>query len=529
MRLRHVRPDTSPAPAQRSLRRQAWQRPAAVAARMTGPERFHFLNQERSLDDAGWDDPGIPLLWRYNLHYFEDLVARGADERSAWHEALIQHWIAENPPGQGTGWAPYPTSLRIVNWIRWALAGNDLGGEALHSLAIQTRWLMQRLEWHLLGNHLFANAKALLFAGLFFEGEEAEGWLRTGLRILQQEIPEQILPDGGHFELSTMYHALACVDMLDMLNLLHCVPQADQGRVAALQAMLRQRLPDMLRWLAVMTHPDGEIAFFNDAAFGIAPAPAEIHAYARRLGIASMEGAGQAEGIVHLAESGYIRANAGPASLFIDVAEIGPSYIPGHAHADTLSFELSIAEQRVLVNGGTSTYAAGRKRQQQRGTAMHNTVVVAGQNSSEVWGSFRVARRARPFGLQIAQGGDNMRIRCCHDGYRRLPGRPVHDRTWEMNAQGLFIGDMLKTGQQQQATALFRFHPALSGAVESDVSPRHPVFSDDRLTVAAQVRQGMPSVLAGQWHPGFGEECSCALLAVDLQENISSIGFKWKE
>ena len=26
----------------------------------------------------------------------------------------------------------------------------------------------------------------------------------------------------------------------------------------------------MLGWLATMTHPDGQIAFFNDAAFGIA-------------------------------------------------------------------------------------------------------------------------------------------------------------------------------------------------------------------------------------------------------------------
>jgi hypothetical protein len=39
---------------------------------------------------------------------------------------------------------------------------------------MQVRFLRKRLEVHLLGNHLFANAKALVFAGLYFSGDEAE-------------------------------------------------------------------------------------------------------------------------------------------------------------------------------------------------------------------------------------------------------------------------------------------------------------------------------------------------------------------
>jgi len=58
----------------------------------------------------------------------------------------------------------------VVNWIKWHLSGNCLPDEALHSLAVQTRYLFKKLEFHLLGNHLFANAKALIFSGLFFSG-----------------------------------------------------------------------------------------------------------------------------------------------------------------------------------------------------------------------------------------------------------------------------------------------------------------------------------------------------------------------
>jgi len=83
---------------------------------------------------------------------------------------LIKKWVQENPPGEGNGWEPYPISLRIVNWVKWDLAKNCLSDEALHSLAVQARYLLKRPEFHLLGNHLFANAKALIFAGLFFYG-----------------------------------------------------------------------------------------------------------------------------------------------------------------------------------------------------------------------------------------------------------------------------------------------------------------------------------------------------------------------
>ena len=38
-----------------------------------------------------------------------------------------------------------------------------------------------------------------------------------------------------------------------------------------------------LHWSATLRHPDGDIAFFNDAAFGIAPSLDNLRAYHRRL------------------------------------------------------------------------------------------------------------------------------------------------------------------------------------------------------------------------------------------------------
>ena len=165
---------------------------------MIGPEEWILLNQKGTLSEIGWLGDCQTKLWRYNQHYFDDLNAIGSEERIDWHTALIQKWMTNNPPGTKIGWDPYPTSLRIVNWIKWALKGNELSEDAIHSLAIQVRYLEKRLEWHLLGNHLFVNAKALIYAGLFFNGVEANKFLAKGFDILDKQFEEQILTDGSH-------------------------------------------------------------------------------------------------------------------------------------------------------------------------------------------------------------------------------------------------------------------------------------------------------------------------------------------
>jgi uncharacterized heparinase superfamily protein len=463
---------------------------------MIGPRTFRFLNETR--DAMGWDDPAVAKLWRYNLHYFDDLNASGAAGRSHWHRDLIARWIAENPPTQGSGWEPYPTSLRIVNWIRWALSGNELGRAAEESLALQARWLSMRLETHLLGNHLFVNAKALVFAGLFFQGDEADEWLRTGVSILARELPEQILADGAQFELSPMYHALATEDVLDLCAIVRCYDAPGAG-VAGLAPRLLDRVPPMLRWLDAMTHPDGDVAFFNDAAFGIAPKLAQLTDYAARLGVAR---ASDPAAIRWMPHSGYLRADVGAAALIADFARVGPDYLPGHAHADTLSIELSLRGQRLIVNSGTSVYGNSSERQRQRGTAAHSTVAVDDADSSEVWGGFRVARRARVVDVRV-DAASPLRAQASHDGYTRLPGNVKHRRALELDETQLLIVDELQ-GDYKSAQARFHLHPSARVSVISADGLAATVVTPDGANVRFAVQGAILRTEAGSWHPEFG-------------------------
>lgn len=518
-RLTWPRPDLRPAPPVRPLA-GLWHG-CARAPSMRSARRFRFLSIERELaEPRDWNRADWPRLWLYNAHYFDDLVADGASARAAWHRDLIARWIAENSPGQGHGWDPYPTSLRVVNWVKWVLAGNALDESARHSLAVQARWLRRRLEYHLLGNHLWANAKALVFAGAFFAGAEADLWRDRGLVLLRRELGEQILADGGHFERSPMYHAIVLEDLLDLVQLAAMHP----GLFAEVDiARWKTTTMRMLRWLRVMTHPDGEIALFNDAALGIAPNRAALEAYASTLGLP--QDPAPLAAIEAMPDSGYVRLQAGSAVLIADVGAIGPDYLPGHAHADTLSFELSLHGRRVLVNSGTSTYEPGSERLRQRGTAAHNTVTVDGQDSSEVWSSFRVARRARPH--DVAWGVDatgSLWVAAAHDGYRRLPGRVTHRRRWEMDEKRLRVVDVL-AGSYTDAKASFRFGPGMQLRPEGAGAG---VVLTDAWVMHWQVRgHGAQAATPGSWHPRFGVSEPCQVLLLSFSVVPLETDFCW--
>ncbi len=473
----------------------SWKVPAARQPSMVGPACFEFLSQRLKLASSDdWAAVTSDRLWLYNLHYFDDLNARAAADRTGWHRDLISQWLGQNPPGVGVGWEPFPLSLRTINWIKWILSGHPPTGEMVQSLAVQFRFLRRRLETHLLGNHLLANAKALVFGGLFFGDAEASEWLEKGMALLAREIPEQVLGDGGHFERSPMYHSIILEDLLDLINLYRTYGHRE------METSLLPAAEDMAHWLSAMCHGDGKIALFNDAAFDIAPSPSELLRYATSLGLRTRP---VGDRLTPMSESGYARLQRDAVVALVDVGPVGPDYMLGHGHADTLSFELSNGEQRIIVDSGTSLYGDCPERVRQRGTRAHNTVMVDGYDSSEVWRSHRVARRARISELRAADGGDSISVGASHDGYRRLGRVGLHRRTWTMDAHGLTILDEIGGSGLHTVELLFHLHPDVEAHLDDGAARLHTTgrraLGSLHLDPALEMK-----IIDSTYHPRFG-------------------------
>jgi len=424
-------------------------------------EQFFFLNQNMSISfPINWNAPEKSKLWLYNLHYFDFLNQKNND--SALGLQLMKDWVQQNNIiGTGNGWEPYPLSLRIVNWIKFfdRIGRTDEIEQLQSSLFLQTRVLADRLEYHLLGNHLFKNAVALIFSGSYFEGEEAKKWIKKGLQIFIGQVREQILKDGGHFERSPMYHVLISEDILDCLNL----NLSRQFFSITEEQYIRRKIVDMLNVLADIVHQDGDIPFFNDSALRIAPSPKEIFRYAESLGIKTVQfdHVSKNRSLINIYEKPdfglFIFENRKSKCIF-DAGMIGPDHLPGHAHCDTLSYELSISGHRCIVNSGTYQYA-GTLRNLFRATSAHNTVRVDSKEQHEIWSTFRVARRGYPFNLQIFRSNNYGSIAASHSGYTRLAGKIVHRREIVCRDDSWVVTDCLEGRGMHQADNYIHFHP----------------------------------------------------------------------
>ncbi len=478
-------------------------------------QSFIFLGELNNIVETGWDNPSISKLWRYNLHYFEYLLQNNSDERHLVSQAkIIENWIDNNHFGRGTGWEPYPTSLRIINWTKWNWKTNLLSERAKSSLWNQIRYLETRPEYHLLGNHLFINAKALLYACAFFKLQDETHIYKTAISIINEEINEQFLEDGAHFELSPMYHSLAMEDLLDLISISDQLP-SDFPTEAIIQKFKKG-----IQWLQTMIYDNEELAHFNDCANGIAPKFSKLVKYASELGIVVPNLI--VPKFSYHKSSGFVVYKDNGSHLIADIGKIGPDYLPGHAHADTLSFELAIKGHRIIVNSGTSVYGNSKERLRQRGTFAHSTVQIDNQDSSEVWSGFRVAKRAVPFDININYAKDGLlNFSASHDGYKRILSSPIHKREFVYSNTSWEINDQI-SGFGNHVVSRYFIHPDIE---ISKVEKKFLLSKNGVLIVKLSVESPHEAVVCeSTYHDKFGSKIinNCIQIICKSPQNIKA-------
>ena len=391
---------------------------------------------------ADWELKGAPLLWRFHLYYWDWAWSLAGDQAEPPARPLFTKiwtsWHSSVAPGRGPAWHPYPAALRAWSFCglyQPLVAGSSLAGPFLAELATQAGFLRRNLETDVGGNHLIKNLKALAGLGVFFADDALVRWALTRL---EEQIRVQVLPDGGHYERAPAYHCQVLADLIDVTGLLRAAGHpGSQALAAAIDAMRG--------WLGSVLAPSGDVPLLNDGFPVGRPLVAAIAA-----------GPPPPGPLTVLPDTGLARIASGGWQVLADIGPPCPPELPAHAHADSLSCVAYLDGEPLLIDSGTSTYAPGAARDRERSTAAHNTVEVDGRDSTEVWGAFRAGRRARVSAVLARDDGSAITVEAAHDGYRFLPGRPVHHRRWSVAGQELRVEDTV-TGQGRHRLAL-RWH-----------------------------------------------------------------------
>jgi len=398
---------------------------------------FTFLNISKQFDKGNidWNLNEFGKLWTYNLTYFDFLNQNSITDKEGL--SLITSFV-KNREFLKDALEPYPISLRTINWVKF-LSKNKINNVKINeSLFEQTQILSKNLEYHLLANHLLENGFGLFFGAYYFRNLRL---LRIAKKILHNELEEQILRDGGHFELSPMYHQILLYRLLDCI---HLIKQNTWEEANSILPFMELKASSMLSWLNEITYNNGDIPMVNDSAYGIAPSSEELFNYATKLVIPFYS--------KPLSDSGYRVFKKQTYELLLDIGNIGPSYQPGHAHSDTFNFELRINNKPFIVDVGTSTYEKNDLRLSERITSAHNTMKIEGYEQSDVWGGFRVGRRAKI--KKVKERGNN--VEAVHDGYKKMG--VYHTRSFGVNENEIIIMDSISKNISQEKYISFHLH-----------------------------------------------------------------------
>jgi uncharacterized heparinase superfamily protein len=451
-------------------------------------------------EDPGWEHADAPRLWRFHLHYWDWAWGLAVDPdrlaARAVFARLWRSWQASAQFGRSDCWHPYPAALRAWSWCglhRDLIAGSDIEPAFLAGLSGHAGFLRRHLEYDVGGNHLIKNLKASVGLAVFFADERL---LRRALRRLAGQMKTQVLDDGGHYERSPPYHCQVLADLIDVTGLLRAAGREPTGEITA-------AVDRMQHWLGAVLTPDGQVPLLNDGY----PVDPELLAVLRP----DPDPVTPASPLLVLPETGLVRAAVGGWHLLADVGPPCPRSLPGHAHADTLGCLVHAGTSPLLIDTGTSTYEPGPVRHHERSTAAHNTVEVDGADSTEVWGVFRAGRRARVSGLAARADLSGVTCEAAHDGFRHLPGHPVHRRRWSLTGDELRVEDMI-TGRGRHEVVV-RWQLAAGWAVQ--VAGDAALISGAEGAFAATVAASCPTRLAVQARPvaaGFGSTVDAPVL-----------------
>jgi hypothetical protein len=395
--LRAARPRQLARRATRPVRRRLF--PRAGGARLAPLEQNAALWASPAFA-ARRSEPG-GLLADFTANYGEDVLAAARAGDAVEARRLAERWLDSSPPRVGAPWHPYVVSTRVANWIAAATLAPALASPRLAaSLHRQVSYLARNVEDDILGNHVIRNAKALVLGG---EALGDERLAARGRRLLARELPEQVLGDGGHYERSPAYHRLV---LLDLLELAPFAPVA--AEVAGMRA-----------FATASSRPDGAPALFNDGGLDVAP-PLELHA--------------PADGLEVREQTGYAFVRRPGLWLALDCGAPSPPFLPAHAHADALSFQLWADGAPLVVDPGTSTYDAGAQRDRERGTEAHATVAVGG-DQFRLWGAFRSGPLPR---VRLLDASPGLLV-----AEAALPSGVTHRRTIRIDDDAIAVEDVV--------------------------------------------------------------------------------------
>ncbi|MCB4820780.1 heparinase II/III family protein [Roseicella aerolata] len=451
--------------------RDLWPGDAGRGARLLRGE-FEVQGTTRPLEPTGdgWEEGAGPVTWRAAAHGFawlRDLRALGTDTARLRARDLTEDWLVRGA-AEDLAQAPEIAAARVSAWLgHWdflaATAEDNFRRKLLVRLAQDSRGVVGSLPAEAMHRGALVTLKGAIAAAVALE---EEAWMTRALRFLPGELERQFHPDGGHVERSPAQLLLALQDLIEIRNLLH----GAGINPPPILATVLERAGQALR---LFRHGDGGLAQFNGTR----------EDGAGLVDLVLTQGQARGRAPLLLEESGFHRLQAGRTLVIADAgapppqrareAATGlPRGADRFAHAGTLSFEMSVGRDRLIINCGAAPAAEADWRDALRATAAHSTLVLADTNSSELREE-GLGRRPERVEADRQEADGAQWLDATHDGWRKSFGATHRRRLYlDQNGEDLRGEDMIEMAESGAPVpgfvVRFHLHPAVTATPQTE-------------------------------------------------------------
>ncbi|WP_250658133.1 heparinase II/III family protein [Alkalimarinus coralli] len=469
----------------------------------------------------------IKYLWEPSRHLHLVTIAQayavsGDDKYLEAIKVQLSSWFEQCPYMMGVHWSSsLELGIRLINWsVVWQLIGGtestlfsgSSGKTFLHdwlaSIYQHTRFITGHYSrFSSANNHLMGEASGVFVAALTWPyWKDNEPLIESAQKIIEQEVENQIAPDGGDREQTTSYQQFV------LQFLLICGVAANKTGYKFSENYWRT-IERMIEFIAAMMDREGNVPMIGDADDGyvvrLSQEP-QWNPYRSLLGIGSIlfdrddfaSMGGQVDDqcrwlidrekyasaanktmltwiksskrfgrvqrdleITSFPDSGYYimthrSGMTNEVKVIIDCGPLGYQGIAAHGHADALSLVLNYGGLEFLVDPGTYAYHTKKKwREYFRGTSAHNTVRVDGVSQSVSGGNFMWTHKAEADCSQWESGDSKDIFTGQHNGYQRLDDPVTHIRTITFNkvANRIDVVDRLECNKEHRVDLFWNF------------------------------------------------------------------------
>ncbi|MFT8542702.1 heparinase II/III family protein, partial [Acetobacter sp.] len=422
--------------------RDLWPGNATVGEKLVR-NRTEFDGVPRSLQSGIWDDPAWPApyrRWLQGFGWLQDLRELGAESARIKARTLVAHWV-RLPAAERAVMDPSITGARLSAWLGcyefFAASADDVFRQHLMaSLMMEARSIIVLMPDAAYGWQALCALKGLLAVAVSIP--DYPEFLTGYLRLIDEVITSQILPDGGHITRSPEDLFLTVKELAEMLYIL----QVARLPLPTTLVDAANRTAPALR---ALRHADGGLALFNGSTERDSQL---VELVLNRVSRSRVVAAG-------LPESGFARLSSGRALLIADAAAPAPAGFDHTAHAGMLSFEFSSGKQRLIVNCGASRQKGWAEAL--RYPAAHSVLELAGMSPMTFEANGTTSRPPQVSRTHATQDGAHW-LDMTHNGYESQGGGLYHRQLYLGKDGRTLRGEEKLEGATLARAPCVRFH-----------------------------------------------------------------------